>query len=67
MCATGDGRLKACAFPHANTAAWLLAVAWNLRTGIAHGHSLREEAPIQLLISILPVAAAWWLAQLRCR
>lgn len=44
------------------TVLWLLAVLWNLRTGLAHGYSLGEEAPIQLLIFAVPVALAWWLA-----
>ena len=42
--------------------AWLGAVAWNLRTGLSHGYSLREELPIQSLIYLLPVALALWLA-----
>lgn len=46
--------------------AWLGVVAWNLRTGLSHGYSLREELPIQLLIYALPVAAAAW-AWLRSR
>jgi hypothetical protein len=45
------------------TLGWLLAVLWNLRTGMAHGYSLQEEAPIQLLIFAVPVAAGWWLAR----
>ncbi len=44
------------------TAAWLGVVAWNLRTGLAHGYALGEEMPIQALIFALPVALAWWLA-----
>lgn len=44
------------------TVGWLLAVLWNLSTGMSHGYSLEEEAPIQLLIFALPVAAGWWLA-----
>ncbi|MEL1264352.1 hypothetical protein [Pseudoxanthomonas putridarboris] len=44
------------------TLGWLLVVLWNLRTGLSHGYSLQEEAPIQLLIFALPVAAGWWLA-----
>lgn len=48
--------------------AWLLAVLWNLRTGMAHGYSLQEEIPIQLLIFALPVAAcAWWAWKARVR
>lgn len=42
--------------------AWLAVVGWNLRTGLSHGYSLREELPIQLLIYLLPVALAAWLA-----
>ncbi len=45
------------------TVMWLLAVLWNLRIGLSHGYSLSEEAPIQLLIFIVPVAVAWWLAR----
>ena len=41
---------------------WLLAVLWNLRTGMSHGYSLQEELPIQLLIFAIPVAAGAWLA-----
>ena len=41
---------------------WLLLVGWNLRTGLSHGYSLREEAPIQLLIYVVPLAFAAWLA-----
>ena len=43
------------------TAVWLGVVAWNLRGGLLHGYSLREELPIQLLIFALPVAVGWWL------
>ena len=42
--------------------AWLAVVSWNLRTGLSHGYSLREELPIQALIYLLPVALALWLA-----
>lgn len=42
--------------------AWLAVVGWNLRTGLSHGYSLREELPIQLLIYAIPVAVAAWLA-----
>lgn len=41
---------------------WLVAVWWNLRTGMSHGYSLQEELPIQALIYAVPVAAGWWLA-----
>lgn len=44
------------------TVVWLLAVLWNLRTGMSHGYSLAEEAPIQALIFAVPVIAAWWMA-----
>lgn len=44
------------------TVAWLGVVLWNLRTGLSHGYALGEEAPIQALIFVLPVALAWWLA-----
>jgi len=44
---------------------WLLAVAWNLQTGLSHGYSLQEELPIQVLIFMLPVAFALWLARRR--
>ena len=45
--------------------AWLGVVGWNLRTGLSHGYSLREELPIQLLIFLVPVAIAVALAWLR--
>jgi hypothetical protein len=45
------------------TVIWLIAVIWNLRTGLSHGYALQEEAPIQLLIFVVPVAVAWWLAR----
>lgn len=45
------------------TIIWLLAVLWNLRTGLSHGYSLQEEVPIQLLIFAVPVAVAWLLAR----
>lgn len=41
---------------------WLLVVGWNLRTGLSHGYSLREELPIQAVIFLLPAVLAWWLA-----
>ena len=41
---------------------WLAAVLWNLRTGMSHGYSLQEELPIQAVIYLVPVAAAWWSA-----
>jgi hypothetical protein len=44
------------------TGVWLMAVLWNLRTGLSHGYGLAEEAPIQLLILVVPVTLAWWLA-----
>jgi hypothetical protein len=44
------------------TVAWLVAVLWNLRTGMSHGYSLQEEAPIQAVIFALPVLVAWWMA-----
>ncbi len=47
---------------------WLAAVLWNLRTGMSHGYSLQEELPIQALIYLVPVAAAWgcaWKARRR--
>ncbi|WP_379655470.1 hypothetical protein [Pseudoxanthomonas sp. UC19_8] len=44
------------------TVLWLLAVLWNLRTGLAHGYTLEEEAPIQALIFLVPVVLAWVLA-----
>ena len=40
------------------TLAWLLVVAWNLRTGLSHGYSLQEELPIQAAIFLIPVALA---------
>lgn len=43
--------------------AWLGVVGWNLRTGLSHGYSLREELPIQLLIYAVPIALAVWLAR----
>ena len=44
------------------TVGWLLAVLWNLRTGMSHGYSLQEETPIQLFIFTVPVVVGWWLA-----
>ena len=44
------------------TVVWLVAVIWNLRTGMSHGYSLQEELPIQLLIFAVPVAVGWLLA-----
>ncbi|WP_296282305.1 hypothetical protein [Pseudoxanthomonas sp.] len=41
---------------------WLVAVLWNLRTGMSHGYSLQEELPIQALIYAVPVATGAWLA-----
>jgi len=41
--------------------AWLAIVGWNLRTGLSHGYSLREELPIQLLIYLVPAMLAAWL------
>lgn len=41
---------------------WLMAVLWNLRTGMSHGYSFAEEVPIQLLIFAVPVIVGWWLA-----
>lgn len=41
---------------------WLLAVLWNLSTGLSHGYSLQEEAPIQALIFAVPVLLSGWLA-----
>lgn len=38
---------------------WAAVVFWNLRLGLSHGYSLAEEAPIQLLIFILPLAVYW--------
>lgn len=45
--------------------AWAAVVTWNLQTGMSHGYSLREELPIQLLIFVVPVALARWLARTR--
>lgn len=42
---------------------WLLAVLFNLRTGLSHGYGLREELPIQLLLFGIPVMAAWWFSR----
>ncbi len=42
--------------------AWLAVVGWNLRTGLSHGYTLREELPIQVAIYLVPVALAIWLA-----
>lgn len=44
------------------SAGWLAAVLWNLRTGMSHGYSLQEELPIQAVIYLVPVVAAWWCA-----
>lgn len=52
-------RLLAMAF----SLGWLLVVGWNLRTGLSHGYSLREELPIQAVIFLLPTVLAWWLAR----
>lgn len=38
---------------------WLLVTLWNLRIGLSHGYSLREEVPIHLVLYGVPVAAAW--------
>ncbi|WP_225591792.1 MULTISPECIES: hypothetical protein [unclassified Stenotrophomonas] len=43
-------------------AAWLAVVGWNLRTGLSHGYTLREELPIQAAIYLVPLALAVWLA-----
>ncbi|KRA51415.1 hypothetical protein ASD77_17120 [Pseudoxanthomonas sp. Root65] len=45
--------------------AWAVVVTWNLQTGMSHGYSLGEELPIQLLIFVVPVALARWLARAR--
>ena len=45
----------------------LVAVLWNLRTGMSHGYSLQEELPIQAAIYAVPVAAAWWSARTQRR
>lgn len=42
---------------------WLLATLLNLRTGLLHGYTLREELPIHLLLFGVPVLAGWWLAR----
>ena len=49
------------------SAGWLVAVLWNLRTGMSHGYSLQEELPIQAAIYAVPVAAAWWSARTQRR
>lgn len=49
------------------TAAWLLTVLWNLATGMSHGYSFAEEAPIQALIFAIPVVFVWWLARRKAR
>lgn len=53
---------------HHNIVAWLFAVAWllacafNLRTGLSHGYSLREELPIHVLLYAIPVLAVAYCA-----
>ena len=49
------------------TLGWLLAVAWNLRTGMSHGYTFPEELPIQVVIFAIPVVGAWLLARKRRR
>lgn len=43
-------------------AAWLLACAFNLRTGLSHGYSLQEELPIHAVLFGVPVLAAMYYA-----
>lgn len=38
---------------------WASVVFWNLQLGLSHGYTLLEEAPIQLLIFIVPIAVYW--------
>jgi len=61
----GDGARAALYFPPV----WLAAAAINLWYGVAKaGYSLRDEAPIFLLIFALPAAAAllaWWKIPMR--
>ncbi len=38
---------------------WLGLVFLNLKTGLSHGYSLSEEAPIQILIFLVPTAVYW--------
>ena len=38
---------------------WAIVVFWNLKLGLSHGYTLVEEAPIQLLIFIIPIAVYW--------
>ncbi|MEG0482251.1 MAG: hypothetical protein RR575_11435 [Acinetobacter sp.] len=38
---------------------WAGVVFWNLQLGLSHGYTLAEEAPIQLLIFIVPVVVYW--------
>ena len=63
MWASGCGRrtVRAMVF----SVGWPAVVVWNLRTGMSHGYSLQEELPIQAVIYVVPVAAAWWLARRR--
>ena len=49
------------------TVVWLLVTAWNLRTGLSHGYTFREELPIHVVIFTLPVATIWALAAWRDR
>lgn len=38
---------------------WLAVSAWNLRIGLSHGYSLREELVVHLALFGIPVLAAW--------
>ena len=47
---------------------WLLVAAVNMWVGVQHaGYSVREEAPILLIVFAVPAAAAafavWWLSR----
>jgi uncharacterized membrane protein YwaF len=44
---------------------WLLATLANLALGLSHGHTLREELPIHLVLFGVPAAAAWWFSRSR--
>ncbi len=41
------------------TLLWLGVSAWNLRTGLSHGHTLAQELPIHAVLFGVPVAVAW--------
>lgn len=38
---------------------WLAVTVWNLQIGLSHGYSLAEEAPIHVLLYLVPVSVFW--------